>query len=167
MLTKENRAIVLEKCNGRCAYCGICLDGIKWHADHFHPVMRKPPYSEHTKPENDNIDNLMPSCPSCNISKSCNSLEGFREMIGDRLNQLSMDAKYKTALRYGLIKEQPKEIVFYFENPSVMVDAFEDGTEEILKTLEEYLEYKSVDGTPKKNELRQKLKELLEAKDVK
>jgi hypothetical protein len=67
------------------------------------------------KPENDTLNNMMPSCRSCNLWKHSNDLETFRfdiEQQIKRLNQYS--ANYKLAKRYGLLKESVMPIVFYF-----------------------------------------------------
>lgn len=67
-------------------------------------------------PERFHIDNQMPSCPSCNINKHSDSLEGFRDLVGGFINSLNRDStQYKIAKRYGLIEETKKPVVFYFE----------------------------------------------------
>lgn len=62
------------------------------------------------------IDNLMPTCRICNKWKSAFDLEFFRQEISrqvERLNNYS--SNYRMAKKYGLISENNKEIVFYFE----------------------------------------------------
>lgn len=121
-MKKSLRLAVLNKCNSRCAYCGIVLDG-KFHVDHLIPVRRihtwdKGKFKATGKMENpelDTFDNMLPSCASCNIQKSSMPLEHFREVIQDKLTQLERESNYRTAKRYGLLKETPKDIVFYFE----------------------------------------------------
>ena len=67
-------------------------------------------------PERLNIDNQMPSCPSCNINKHSMNLEDFRGLISGFMNHLNeVNTQYKIAKRYGLIKEIMKPVVFYFE----------------------------------------------------
>jgi hypothetical protein len=67
-------------------------------------------------PENININNQMPSCASCNINKHSLSLEEFRSLIEGFMNHLNkLNTQYKIAKRYGLVKEDIKPIVFYFE----------------------------------------------------
>ena len=67
-------------------------------------------------PERLNIDNQMPSCPSCNINKHSNSLECFRDLIFNFKRSLNRDSvQYKVAKRYGLIIEVDANVVFYFE----------------------------------------------------
>lgn len=124
MTKKEQRQKVKEKCDGKCAYCGETL-GDKFHVDHLEAVQRKSKYisgkgfvptGEMRKPENDNFENLMPACVSCNIQKASLSLDVFREVIENKINVLNNNSTpYKIAKRYGLIEEKPKKIVFYFE----------------------------------------------------
>lgn len=67
-------------------------------------------------PERLVLSNQMPSCPSCNINKHSNSLEGFREFITHFIVSLNRDStQYKMAKKYGLIQETGKPVVFYFE----------------------------------------------------
>jgi len=67
-------------------------------------------------PERLNINNQMPSCPSCNINKHSLSLEDFRQLIQGFMKHLNeINTQYKIAKRYGLVKEEIKPVVFYFE----------------------------------------------------
>lgn len=137
MTKKQQREIIFNKFDGRCAYCGCKLEK-GWHVDEVEPVQRgwrykldesgepghyatdkyghniKEYYMEH--PERLNINNQMPACPSCNINKHSMSLEDFRKSITGFVNSLNQySVQYKVAKRYGLIKEDVKPIVFYFE----------------------------------------------------
>lgn len=67
-------------------------------------------------PENLNIENQMPACQSCNINKHSLSLEEFRSLIQGFMKHLNeLNTQYKIAKRYGLVIEDIKPIVFYFE----------------------------------------------------
>ncbi len=67
-------------------------------------------------PERLNLDNQMPSCASCNINKHSGSIEDFRELIQGFMKHLNeINTQYKIAKRYGLVKEEIKPVVFYFE----------------------------------------------------
>ncbi len=116
MKAKKQREFVKQKYNGRCAYCGCELPK-RWHIDHLKPIVRD--LEDNSKceyPENENFDNLMPSCPSCNIMKNSFSLEQFRLNIKRFINSLNQySTQYKFAKKYGLIKETEKEVKFYFE----------------------------------------------------
>ena len=134
MANKKQREIVFNKYKGKCSYCGCTL--VKgWHVDHLEPcrsITREdtieqpegiyPRFKYVTKvvgfanPEANHIDNLMPSCASCNMNKHSGSLENFRELIQGFMNHLNeLSTQYKIAKRYGLIQETVKPIVFYFE----------------------------------------------------
>ena len=123
---KVNRTDVLNKCNGRCGYCGNDLKG-KFQIDHIIPqrefwvcIMNKwkiPIFLRHlTIADVNHIDNLMPACGSCNNYKSAKPLETFRSEISELVNRLNKRfTQYKIAKRYGLIQETNIEVKFYFE----------------------------------------------------
>jgi len=120
-MTKMNRKLrnsVYNKYGGKCAYCGVFLEK-GWHVDHLKPLIRmdwarpgKPPEN----PENDTPDNLMPSCPSCNINKHSMDLETWRRVIEGHIQSLNRQANYRMAKKFGQLVETPKMVVFYFEN---------------------------------------------------
>lgn len=127
-MNKSQRAVLLQKTNGRCGYCGISLEGIRWHADHMEPVVRISKYErgkgfvstgELTYPEHDHIDNMIASCPQCNILKNGFNVESFRNIVSGRIEQLERQNAYRTAKRYGMVKETGISIVFYFEQMEV------------------------------------------------
>ncbi len=127
-MNKTEREIVFNKYGGKCAYCGEPLQK-GWHVDEIEPVRRN--YSEdwdadkrryvrrhvgEMHPERFNIDNQNPACPSCNINKHSDSLEQFRQLIQGFMKHLNeRNTQYKIAKRYGLVKEDIKPVVFYFE----------------------------------------------------
>lgn len=62
------------------------------------------------------MDNFMPACASCNINKHALKLEDFRQLVEGFMKHLNeRNTQYKIAKRYGLVIEQEKRIVFYFE----------------------------------------------------
>lgn len=123
-LTKAERAHVHAKYDGHCAYCGVVL-GKLWHADHLEAIQRKLKYvqgvglrptGEVYKPENHRLDNMMPSCPPCNISKHSDGLEYWRRRLADAPNVMARNHKtYRMALAFGLLAETDAPVVFYFE----------------------------------------------------
>lgn len=114
-LNKQQRAELKEKYKGRCAYCG-CELGDRWVADHIEPLVRDWVNGSCKYPERDCIENLNPSCPSCNTIKGSDSLEGFRRTVQGSINSLNRDStQYKFAKRYGLVKEKRKLVYFHFE----------------------------------------------------
>lgn len=140
MNTSKLRPIVAAKFGGKCAYCGTEL--VKgWHVDHLIPCRRKFKIipGHHTgpvgadgfqtmwipqktvpdgydNPEANHIDNLIPSCASCNINKHSDTLEAFRDRIFKFVNSLNQySVQYQIAKRYGLVKETENPVIFYFE----------------------------------------------------
>lgn len=64
----------------------------------------------------DTIDNMLPSCRSCNHYKSTRTIEGFRELIEAQCKTLERDSvTYRIAVRYGNVIPNPHPIKFYFE----------------------------------------------------
>lgn len=117
---KIDRQIVYQKCNGRCAYCGVEIDIKQMQVDHIQPHWHTITEQESkkykiTKGSHD-IENLNPSCSRCNKWKSTYDLEQFRKVIETSLMRLNRDTpNFRLARDYGLLKETPKEIKFYFE----------------------------------------------------
>lgn len=71
--------LVLEKSDGVCWYCGIDLSDSRWIIEHIHPVSKGGSYQ---------IDNLVPSCRSCNSIKSNHDLETFKTLIQKKLHRV-------------------------------------------------------------------------------
>lgn len=129
-LSKKQRQELRMKFGGYCAYCGQLLPEKGWHADHANPVVRisKVDYDALKKgvwklkatgechyPENDNFENMMPSCAYCNINKSALDIEGFRVFVSTRIEMLMKTTNGKMSVKYGLIELKPRPIVFWFE----------------------------------------------------
>ena len=130
-ISKKDREIIFNKYGGRCSYCGNPLQK-GWHVDELLPVRRNMKYNKdkskfvhdgtYEHPGRLNINNQMPSCPSCNINKHSMSLEEFRDLIAGFMKHLNEEnTQYKIAKRYGLVTETIKPIVFYFERVSANV----------------------------------------------
>lgn len=133
-MKKSDRQKVFDKYGGKCAYCGCELQK-GWHVDHLEPCRRitsteqvlqpegvYPRYKwvekvvGYSNPDANHIDNYMPSCPSCNINKHGDSIEGFRATINGFVKSLNERmVQYKVAKRYGLIQETGNEVKFFFE----------------------------------------------------
>lgn len=125
MAMSDKRQFIFDKSNGHCWYCGDDLRGRKWHADHFYPVKRYNGKLSH--PERDVIENLVPSCPSCNIMKDTGDVEYFRWLIGNFIVRLNRDITvYRHAKRYGLVEETGNEVKFYFEQRGLEVEYSEE-----------------------------------------
>lgn len=118
-LSKSQRAKLREKFGGCCAYCGCALPE-RWHADHFEPVIRNRGEDAKTKPAEKSechaVENMMPACPPCNISKGRQTLEGWRAWLAGHVNSLnSYHPIYRISRAFGLIEETGKPVVFHFE----------------------------------------------------
>jgi len=115
MNKKHIRESIFKKYDGRCAYCGEELQK-GWHIDYIEPVIRGLKTGKHENPENHSIENMNPSCIPCNIQKNSHTLEQFRRNIGYFVQSLNLySTQYKFAKRYGLVNEDIKPVVFYFE----------------------------------------------------
>jgi 5-methylcytosine-specific restriction endonuclease McrA len=83
--------------------------GVKW-------IGPRDVFVGYTHPERMCFENQMPACASCNINKHSMSLEEFRAMILGFMKHLNeINTQYKIAKRYGLVIEDIKPVVFYFE----------------------------------------------------
>ena len=127
-MKKTDRELIFNKYDGKCAYCGCELTK-GWHADHIEPIVRDFIYNKNKQrfetnvicrnPENENLQNYNPSCPSCNIQKNSYTLEQFRENIKQFINSLNQySTQYKFAKKYGLVSENDIEVKFHFETVS-------------------------------------------------
>lgn len=122
-LRAKRKQIVFSKFGGMCSYCGCDINIENFHIDHFIPKRRnlKGELAIHSmdygkQKGSDKFENLMPSCVSCNSSKHSHTIEEWRESLSKRLQNLYKDVpEYRTALRFGMIKEVKKDIKFYFE----------------------------------------------------
>lgn len=118
-LKKSDREAVRIKFGGKCAYCGNGLPE-KWHADHLEPIQRGVSGAltgrAFLHPDRHRIDNLMPACPPCNISKGSMGLEVWREWLAGHVRSLNAHHKiYRMVKAYGLVQETGAPVVFYFE----------------------------------------------------
>lgn len=106
-IPKKIREQVYQKYNGHCAYCGCELDYKDMQVDHIESVYKNG--------ENNDIDNLMPSCRMCNFYKGISDIDYFRKRLETLHERLQKPFIYCLALKYGLIEENRKKIKFYFE----------------------------------------------------
>ena len=112
-IPKHTRELVYAKCNGHCAYCGCDLEYKNMQVDHVIPL------NGWSEQGSDTIDNMLPTCRSCNHYKSRSTLEGFRQMLEAMPDTLMRDCvTYKNAVRFGLVIPNKRPIKFYFEKLS-------------------------------------------------
>lgn len=96
----SKREQIFNILGGKCFYCGCDLSFDNFHLDHI-KAKSKGGIRE---------NNLVPSCPECNIYKSDLEIEEFREKIA---NALSSNSHGKIINKYYKIEYKP--ITFYFE----------------------------------------------------
>lgn len=116
------RQEVWRKCNGHCGYCGNPLPYNKMQVDHIFPKRLKHYFktpesrAKYNLPVSLNhIDNLMPSCGSCNHYKRSMLLESFRTLLKTIHKRIQKIYINKVAEDYGVIQYTPWDGVFYFE----------------------------------------------------
>lgn len=109
--------MVFKKYGGKCAYCGCELNEKNFNVDHINPLFRGFNQSQlKVKKGTSKIENLNPSCYSCNCSKSSYTIEQWREQLELKTKRLIRDSsQFRIALRFGLIKEVKKNVIFYYE----------------------------------------------------
>ena len=112
---KKIREQILNKYDGKCAYCGVNLE--KLTIDHIEPK-RRGATSEEVKKYgrgSDAIDNYNPCCQSCNSSKSTFSIEEWRREISLKHERvLKSSSNYRLLNRFSLVKVA-EEVLFHFE----------------------------------------------------
>nr|WP_289099992.1 HNH endonuclease signature motif containing protein [uncultured Halomonas sp.] len=134
-LTKKERIELSKMFDGCCAYCGEDL-GNRWHADHVravfrrHDLIKEPGKGYKTqlvgadRMENDAIENFMPACAPCNLSKATYTLEQWRDVLAGYVGALNRNAPtYRMAKKHGLIVESHITVEFYFEKLARMENA--------------------------------------------
>ena len=110
-LSKAQRELIKAKFGGRCAYCGEPLATM--HVDHLVPFAAT---HQHEGRDPNRMENLMPSCPSCNNFKMTYGLEQFRRDLEAQVTRARMySVNFRFAERYGLIKAVDTKVLFHFE----------------------------------------------------
>lgn len=103
MASKNKRETIINMLDGKCFYCGCVINIDTFHTDHFVPI------SLGGRIKN----NLVPSCPECNLYKSNLDIEGFRKKLAKDL----LDSFHgKLVTKYYLDNTtKTKCIKFYYE----------------------------------------------------
>lgn len=115
-ISKAVRREVYKKYNGHCAYCGCKIPEKGFNVDHLHCLKNYEYTEEFTGIDVHSIENLMPSCGSCNRYKATMDLETFRKQLLKIPDRLKRDVcTYNIAIRYGMVFENREPIKFYFE----------------------------------------------------
>lgn len=118
-----NRKKVFDKFNGHCAYCGCDLELNKFQVDHVQPMRRGDSDNDlkywKIKRGTNDIDNLFPTCRSCNAIKSSRTPDVWKECIKDYPDMLLRDnATFRLLVRIGLITIN-EGFEYYYENTRI------------------------------------------------
>lgn len=111
-MKKATRIEVHNKYDGKCAYCGTEIEYKDMQVDHMLPKCQRDKYDSR---QISHIDNLMPSCRTCNHYKRSADLEVFRVIMSTLHGRVEQIYINRVAERYGIISIQPFSGVFYFE----------------------------------------------------
>lgn len=101
-----HRTEVYQKYNGHCAYCGKKIEIAEMQVDHIK--------AKRNGGTND-IENLNPSCRSCNHYKRAFDLEGYRKYLLTLDERIRKDYINRVAIDYGVISLTKFDGRFYFE----------------------------------------------------
>ena len=104
----SKKVLVLQKYDGKCSYCGNNMGEGEFSVDHFVPKVLG---------GTSDIENLMPSCITCNKTKNKKSIEEFRLTL--QLKKLGMfqivnHVQAKKLIDLG-VKFPHEDHIFYFE----------------------------------------------------
>lgn len=123
-MNKKDREIVFDKYGGKCALCGCDLkDG--WRIWDIIPIQTVVTESGSMEKINTDMNNLIPACNGCGSVRIKNEsgkmdLEKFRKEIVEMYLFARNDAMYSSSIRraikFGLLIDTFKPVVFYFEN---------------------------------------------------
>ena len=136
-LTKHERQLIYDKCGGHCAYCGKEITIGQMQVDHIIPMELYHSY-DCFGIDIDVMDNMLPSCRSCNNYKGTFSLEKFRLQIERWPEVLAHgNTTYRNAVRFNMVIPNPHNIQFYFETlPDIKAD-INDYLQDVQEIIEE------------------------------
>lgn len=98
---------VWDKTKGLCYYCGIALDPFTFHVDHKDPKCNG---------GSNEIENLAPSCATCNTMKGGQSLERLRfNFMRRQIKCPSFSSEQLKWLADHNVKLPFPKVTFYFE----------------------------------------------------
>lgn len=112
-LSKAERLLIYDKCNRCCAYCGCDIEYKDMQVDHVKPLRVGGA---------DELSNMLPACRSCNHYKATLGVEDFKKYIEEIPKRLNRDSiPYAVGKRFGIVEENHKLIVFWFEELGIEV----------------------------------------------
>lgn len=109
---KINRQQVLDKFQSKCGYCGKDINLKSMQIDHIIPKCQ---VNKNNYETINGLDNLMPSCRSCNHYKRGDNLEQFRYKISTLHKRVCSHYIGKVAIDYKIVEIEPFKNKFYFE----------------------------------------------------
>ena len=114
-ISKQQREAVFNKYGGRCAYCGCELSLRTMQVDHIKAVYASSLVNNGVETQDDNLENLNPSCRQCNFYKGTLNIEQFRDKIKTTLYETCQNTfQAKLAKKLGMMKVVQFD-KFYFE----------------------------------------------------
>ena len=117
----RKRGKILDRTNGRCAYCGIPLDLMAMSIDHVIPRHRG---------GQSIYENLLAACKDCNTSKNELSVEEYRVRVQKSI-QKRRYTQYKNLMSFQ--DKKSNRLKFYFEHLNIYIlrDTFDPSWQEI------------------------------------
>lgn len=109
--SSAHRMRILDKSGGACWYCGAEIDAATMHMDHLVPLKQG---------GRDALDNIVPACPTCNMSKGSKSIEEWRVKAGRKY--VYQDVPWFSAAQVAWLEGQGFQfppipyVVFWFES---------------------------------------------------
>jgi len=97
----NKRKMIFNKYNGKCAYCGSKITIGNFDVEHIKPK---------TNGGSSHINNLLPSCKTCNGFKASLSIEEFRTKIENLKHNYGV---VKLFIKYNSTKK--RKVKFYYE----------------------------------------------------
>lgn len=122
-MKKADRQKIFDKYGGRCAFCGSPLIS-GWHIWDVKPIQSVVTETGTIEKVNTEQENLMPACKECGSLRVKNSsgkmdINQFRREIKDMWlfcrNEAMYSSSVRRAIKFGLIQETQKPVIFYFE----------------------------------------------------
>jgi hypothetical protein len=108
-MNKKIRQQIYDKYNGHCAYCGNPIQYKDMQIDHVIP--------QRQANSTDDINNLLPTCRTCNHYKRGYTLYQFKEwLLGGLIERIKKIYIVKVAERYGMITFNQWNKKFYYED---------------------------------------------------
>ena len=71
-IKRNKKRVIIGLYGNNCAYCGLPLDSLTMHIDHIIPK---------SQGGTDEIDNLTPCCPMCNLAKGTMSADMYLDWL--------------------------------------------------------------------------------------